>query len=166
MAVRAVGNTLTGQTSLASTPCNWHPYWFYNLDEPLTDNTGHHFTDEDFRRRQKLQLHFKENTTLHPPFNEKDASSVFLLQFTNQYVKLLNPDGCSSKNTECRPPSKQRLRRHYSILHIENCTNCSQCISYIHHVYTLDSGAVLYYNRNNRSLSSVFYWVGYSERYR
>ena len=53
------------------------------------------------------------------------------------------------------PSTNQRLRRHYSLLYRENRTNCSQSFSYIHHVYTIDSGAILFNHRNNRSLLSV-----------
>ena len=97
---------LTGLPLLASTPCNWHPHWFYNRANPslttlvttsLTgtpdDGTSHNPTSE------RTQL-------FTPPFNEDDTSSVFLLQFTNSDMKLLTSDECSSRNTGCIPPSE------------------------------------------------------------
>ena len=88
LTVRAVGHTLTGQTSLASTPCNWHPYWFYNPDEPLIDDTSHHLltrtSDDDTSHNFTL-----ERTQLFtPPFDEYDTSNVFLLQFRSSDLKL------------------------------------------------------------------------------
>ena len=56
-----------GLTLLASTPCNWHPYWFHKA-KLFTDNTSHHFTERDSRRRHK-SLPTWERTQLITHFN-------------------------------------------------------------------------------------------------
>ena len=36
---------------------------------------------------------------------------------------------CSSRNTGCKPPANQRLRRHYSPIYSACSTNSSQSVS-------------------------------------
>ena len=129
MTVRAVGHSLTGLTSLVSTPYNWHPHWFYNQDEHLIDDTNHHLLTRTSDNGTSNNFTSEKTQRFTPLFNEGDTSNVFLLTFTNLDLKLSTLDGFTSRNTGCTPPSNQILRRHYSFLYREIFTNYNRSIS-------------------------------------